>query len=186
MAVQEEAILSVCHKEVMNFEVSKILFLGASHINRKFFERCRKEGVGQLFVCNRTLDKAKKWFSPGVNILPWELKSTWQDYDIIVAGTKCPHYLIEKEGAEHLMQEKLLIDLSVPRNVHPELAFHPYIQLWDIDRLQKIAQTLVPSHAEQVYRVEEVISKEVKNYTDRFVQRSVAELRSLPGGYYGS
>lgn len=185
VAVQEEAILRTCLEEFSDLATCKILFLGASRINRKFFEKCRQEGVERLTICNRTFDKAEKWSGHGVNVLPWEVRNTWQDYDIIVTGTKSPHYLIEKEEVGHLTKKKLLIDLSVPRNIHPELALHPHIQLWDIDRLQRRAQTLAPCHEEQVYRVEEAILREVRNYTDRFARRPARDAAYMPGGYYG-
>jgi glutamyl-tRNA reductase len=117
----------------------KILFLGASAINTQILAHFSKKGLKNLTICNRSCDKAlvlQEKFD--LNVLPFEQKSLWPQFDCIIAATKAEHYLMEqKDLLREIQEEKLLIDLSVPRNIHPLLGSFQGISLLNIDQINK-------------------------------------------------
>jgi len=125
----EEAVINQITDMFGAFTNKKILFVGLSEINLKILSHLKKRGLSHITLCNRTPHKTT------MHVLPWENLSLWHAYDIIIFGTKCPHYLIRKNQIPPLHSQKLLIDLSVPRNVEPCLSAHPFIRLINVDQI---------------------------------------------------
>lgn len=116
---------------------TKILFVGASEINRKILEFLQAKQFENISICNRTAFRANELAKTyNCKILEWEnLNQNWHSYDWIIVGTKAPTPIIHAK-AEHSTQ-KLLIDLSVPRNIDLQLAQDPLITLLNIDDLNQ-------------------------------------------------
>jgi glutamyl-tRNA reductase len=107
----------------LDFTEQRILFIGASSTNIKIIERLRHKNFKSVTLCNRslgkTLDIAKK---ENLSSLPWEQLDSWIDYDLVVVATKYQGFLLKAENLKSCnLKKKMLIDLSVPRNVDPAL-----------------------------------------------------------------
>ena len=59
----------------------------------------------------------------------------WSDYDWVISGTKTDQFLVKPK---QLREKKLIMDLSVPRNVDPNLAKDPFVTLLNIDQLNRL------------------------------------------------
>lgn len=115
----------------------KVLFVGASQINLKIMSQM-KSSEFEIYLCSRTIERAKEKAALQKAIpLPWEGLSDWKEYDGLIFATNYSKLLI-KEKKVSLSREKLICDLSVPRNVNPQLSDHPYIKLYNIDQINKL------------------------------------------------
>lgn len=115
----------------------KVLFVGTSQINLKIMSKMRANEF-EIFLCSRTLERAQeKALAHQATPLPWEALSNWKEYDGLIFATNYAKLLI-KEKKVSLSSQKLICDLSVPRNVNPQLSEHPYIQLYNIDQVNKL------------------------------------------------
>ncbi|MCH9614904.1 MAG: Glutamyl-tRNA reductase [Chlamydiia bacterium] len=98
----------------------RVLLIGNSVINRSLmrsFERSH-----QITLCSRT----------GVGS-SWDERANWSDYDAVISASHHRGYLLPppKEACK-----TVLIDLSVPRNIDPDLGkINP---LYNIDRLMQL------------------------------------------------
>jgi len=117
----------------------KVLFVGASRINSKIM-RFIKEDIS---ITNRTTEKGLKM---GVPFVEWD-PTLWTNFDWLIFGTKAPDYLITKNNF-FPTSRKLIIDLSVPRNVDPGLA-SPLIHIMNIDEMGKSEGTPLVKTAER-------------------------------------
>ena len=114
----------------------RILFIGFSLINRRILSFYRtKEGV-QLSLVTRNPKAAEEiQKKQEVKILPWEEISSWGEFDVVIAGSKALNYLVTLEQLPQdlsLVQNRLVIDLGVPRNVDPLVGRHPLVTLFNI------------------------------------------------------
>lgn len=129
----EHAILAAgqeIFKESLN---PKILFVGASGINLKVLNYLKGRRYGDITLCNRTAVKAESLAEQyKVKVLPWQQLDEWSNFDWVICGTKAPRPVIRSTVAP--CSAKLVIDLSVPRNVEPGLQGCSVI---DIDRLNQ-------------------------------------------------
>jgi glutamyl-tRNA reductase len=88
-----------------------------------------------LYVTNRTQHHAQAIIQHGFQWIAWE--EAWHGtYDAILVGTSSQHYIIT---LEHLKCKYpiVVIDWSVPRNVHPDVALLPYVTYFDLENLLK-------------------------------------------------
>lgn len=128
----EHAILAAGQRVFKEDLGAKILFVGASGINQKILGLLKTRRYSNITICNRTLSKAEQLAEQyKVQLLPWQQLENWSNFDWIICGTKSPRPLIRSQRG--MCSEKLIIDLSVPRNVEPELEAHN--QVLNIDQL---------------------------------------------------
>lgn len=130
----EETIFSLATSHLGNLTEKKILFVGISEINLKIIKLLKLNNLRKITLCNRTHSRAHTIAKElGCQVLPWN--GAIFDYDLIIYGTKAPHYLLTEATAAR--SKKLVIDLSVPRNVDPEISRSPGITLLNIDEINR-------------------------------------------------
>lgn len=160
----EHAILNASLQTFDKPEKAKVLFVGASDINRKIFAFLRGKLFEDMTLCNRSNDTAKVMADKyGLRVLEWDAISRWQHYDMIVFGTKSPDFLVSKKDlCSRPMHHKLIIDLSVPRNVDPSLGRLPHITLLNIDQLNKTLKNRKTRMQHLLSQAEEIVQRETR------------------------
>lgn len=136
----EHAVFNTGRDLFKNISTSKILFVGISDINQKIIHFLRSKNLEDITICNRTEEHAVAFAKNyGLEILTWNDLTKWHNYDWIILGTKSPHHLItSKQMPGKEISHKLILDLSVPRNVEPGIARHPQITLLNIDQINRM------------------------------------------------
>lgn len=128
----EEAVLHAAQNLLSDLEQRKILFVGFSEINQKIFFRFKQKGIENITFCNRSHKKALE----KIKLLSWDQFDQWGDFDLAIFGTKCPDFIISKPPPA--CRWKLVIDLSVPRNVDPQIGRQKEITLLNVDQLNRL------------------------------------------------
>ncbi len=164
----EDAIVNTGKHLFENLENTSILVVGASAINLKIISFLQNKHLRNITLCNRTIPTSNIVES----ILPWEKLNHWHMYEWIIFGTKAPHHLIEKE---HLPKDvcgrKLIIDLSVPRNVDPCLAKDPRVTLLNIDQINRMLRIRRNKLRSSLDQAELMIFSLVCKHTDLYQQK---------------
>ena len=128
----DSAVLSTGDHFFEKKEKPKILFIGSSSINEKILAKKRMEGA---FLMTRSFERGEQFQKKyGVKPVMWNPEA-WQEYDWVISGTKTDRYLVKPKK---LNEKKLIMDLSVPRNVDPILAKDPNVVLLNIDQLNRL------------------------------------------------
>ncbi len=130
----EETIYQAGQQFLGELHRKRILFVGLSKINHRIFSHFHHKHLPHLTFCNRTESKLLDLHAKS---LPWEHIDEWKNYDLVILGTKCPHFVIDRAPLQ-LEKQILLIDLSVPRNVDPKVGRHPQIKLHNIDQIARL------------------------------------------------
>jgi len=140
-----------------------ILFVGASAINEKIWSLFHKKKAGRLFVCNRSKNLLTESF-PG-EFLSWDKLELWPEYDWVIFATNAPHHLIN--SAPKKARTKLIVDLSVPRNVDPKVGDH--LKLLNIDQIQGSMQS---NNQNIVYDIaEKLVIRKACTHTELFLDK---------------
>lgn len=173
---------AVFNTAVQNFEdllKKQILFVGASEINCKILSFLKKKGLDNLSLCNRSeIGMNKMDIKEQVRRLPWNELARWNDYDCIIFGTKSPEPLLNTRNLpQQLTSRKLILDLSVPRNVHPEVAEHPQITVWNIDQLNSMLKHRKERLHDLIMKAESRVHESTSHQLSLFRQQE--EKRSL-------
>ncbi len=136
----EHAIYNTGNHLFKSLSEARILFVGISDINQKILHFLRNKNLKDMTICNRT-DSSAITLSKNYQIktLEWKNLSNWTQFDLIIFGTKAPQHLVTSHQlTSGPMSKKLIFDLSVPRNVDPQIARHPQITLLNIDQINRM------------------------------------------------
>ena len=92
-----------------------------------------------------------------------------RDIDVVVAATAAPHCIITRETllplrASRKYRSLFLIDISVPRNISPDVADIDEVYLYDIDTLTQLADEAKRSRKQEVSRCEAIIRDSISRY----------------------
>lgn len=122
------------------------LLVGAGEMGRLTAEHLREAGLKDLTIANRTQaraeDLAKKTQARTIDL--GALSQALAGADVVVCSTASPEPLITLPMVKAAMAARrqapmLLIDLSVPRNIQPEVHGLEQVYLYNMDDLQLLA-----------------------------------------------
>jgi glutamyl-tRNA reductase len=144
--------------------IRKVMIIGAGQMGEACVRHLAKKGVGSILISNRSLqhamDLAKEF---GGRALPFDqCLQAMADVDIVVAATACPNTLLRRADVEKLIHARrnrplFLIDLSVPRNLDPEIQCIDHVYLYNIDDLEAIVRENVRSRGKDLVKCEQII-----------------------------
>ncbi|MDP1608607.1 MAG: hypothetical protein Q8L98_04760 [Chlamydiales bacterium] len=90
----------------------KILFVGYSELNRQLLASFMRRGVFDITLCTKNPATIPQLAYP---VVGRDVLESWFTFDLIICASKAGQYLIQGRGYTN----RLLFDLSVPRNVDP-------------------------------------------------------------------
>jgi glutamyl-tRNA reductase len=109
-----------------------------------------------------------------IAFLDWQGIADWHHFDWIICGTKFPDYLITKQQIPKHISPKLIIDLSVPRNVDPSIQ-DSGIRLLNIDQLMDgTLKVRFQQMHNSLCHAEEVVAEAAKYQIHLFNQKQLA------------
>jgi glutamyl-tRNA reductase len=160
----------------------RVLLVGAGETAELTARALAARGVEAVFIANRHYDRAiglaQRFGGQAVRIdeLPGELKGA----DIVVSSTNSPHHIIERDELELVMERRegrplLLVDLAVPRDIHPGCRDLAGVSLHDVDDVQAIAERNASGREAEAKRAARLLDAEL----DRF-ERWLGSLEALP------
>ena len=152
------------------------LLLGAGEMAELTAQHLATLGVRQIFVANRAFERAEqlaKQFS-GDAIRFEAVEQHLATCDIVIASTAAPHFIIEAGHVHRAMEARklrtlFLIDLSVPRNIDPDIAKIEGAYLYNIDDLQHVADGNRDKRQEKAHAAEAIVAREVENFQRRLL-----------------
>jgi glutamyl-tRNA reductase len=109
-----------------------ILFVGFSEINRKIIPFLKGKGFSKLHLATRSKEAAMQM---PVQLIHWPSLSHWPSYDVVISGSVASDYLLRADHLTSSPKNKLVLDLSLPRNVDPQVGRHPSITLFNIEEI---------------------------------------------------
>ena len=121
------------------------LLVGVGEMIQLSAKQLQNAGVSQLTITNRTETKAAALAQEaGARTLPLEQLATHlENFDVIISATGANRPLITPEMVEPALKSRrhapiFMVDLAVPRDIHPEVGRLRDIYLYSLDDLQNI------------------------------------------------
>ena len=124
-----------------------VLLVGAGEAGHLVAKAIRTVGVGELLIANRTLSRAEA-LARELDGQPVPFDGLWerlQDVDIVISSTDAPEPIFSRSAVAAAMDGRgarslFFFDLSMPRDVDPEVGCVPGAYLFNIDDLSAIAE----------------------------------------------
>jgi glutamyl-tRNA reductase len=143
----------------------KVMIIGAGQIGQSCVRHLAKKGVGSILISNRSCqsanDLAKEF---GGRVLPFDQRlAAMAEVDIVVAATACPKMLLRRADLEQLIPARrnrplVFIDLSVPRNIDPDIQGIDNVYLYNIDDFEAIVREHVRSRRKEMALCQHIVS----------------------------
>ncbi len=175
----EHAILQIGKYIFPIPEKTRLLFVGASNINKKILLFLKNKKFQNITICNRSSDQAQMLAEQyHIQHLAWSQLPDWYEYDWIIFGTKSPNYLV----TQHKVTEppkpthKLVMDLCVPRNVDPLLGRNPQITLLNIDQMNRVLQIRSRRMIHLIKKAERLVACTTYEYAARYAAKTCAKI----------
>ena len=166
------AAVRLAAKVFGSLEGRSAMVIGAGEMGITTLRCLLSEGISDVLVANRTLDRARETVAQ-IGGRAISLEDVWEeisDVDILVTSTSAAEPVVARDRLEssrgQVGSPLVVLDIALPRDVEPGVGGLPGIFLYNIDDLHKVvgateearraeaapAETLVADHATRFWR----------------------------------
>jgi glutamyl-tRNA reductase len=161
------AAVELARKIFGSLEEKKVMLLGAGEMAELAAEHFVGNGVEEVVVVNRTLERgielARRFNGRAAS---WnELVAQLVNVDIIVSSTGASDIILERGDVQPMMRERrnrplFFIDIAVPRDLDPELNDLDNVYLYDIDDLSSVVEMNKSERENEARKAERIVAEE--------------------------
>ncbi len=172
------AAVHLLRQQVPNFQQARALIVGAGKMARTAARYLQSSGVAHIAIVNRTYARAQAIAEEvGGVAYPWEdLENALAWADMAIVATGSPTYVIFSHHLEarDANTALVIVDIGVPRNVHPAVGDIANVRVFDIDDLRDIVDEGLSVRRQAIPQVESIIERAVHGYMQWLQARAVA------------
>jgi glutamyl-tRNA reductase len=176
------AAVELAKKIFTNLAGKSFMLLGAGEMAELAARHLMNNGVQDVMVVNRTYERGCE-LAREFNGKPVKFEDFLHELvhaDIIICSTGAPSYVLLKEQMHKVMKERknrpvFIIDISVPRNIDPEINKLDNVYLYSVDDLQEVVDTNIHGRKIEAEKAEKIIDEEVEKFI-----RWMSSLDSVP------
>lgn len=149
----------------------RVLLIGAGEMMELMATHLQQQGVHQIVVANRTLEKAdsmvKRFSAHAIRIS--DVPAYMSDTDMVITATASQLPIIGKGMMERVIKQRrqkpiFMVDLAVPRDIEPEVSQLPDLHLFNVDDLQSIITNNLKSREAAAKQAESIVEIQVRHY----------------------
>jgi glutamyl-tRNA reductase len=176
------AAVELAKKIFEDLSTKSFMLLGAGEMAELAARHLMNNGVKDVIVANRTYETgcnlAKEFNGRAVKFedFPHEMVNA----DIVICSTGASKYVLLKDQMHKVMKERkhkpvFIIDISVPRNIDPEINGIDNVYLYDVDDLHGVVDSNKQERQKEADKAEAIITEEVETF-----QKWLSSLDAIP------
>jgi glutamyl-tRNA reductase len=180
------AAVELARKTFGSLAGKNVLIVGAGEMAQAAVRYLKQTRAEKVSICNRTLEKAALLaVETGGAVVPFEnLANALKQSDVVICSTSANEYLIDREMAKAAqsargLKRTLFVDISVPRNIEPEVRQTENLILADVDDLQTAIAANLENRQRAAARAETIIEQEVAEFSRSLRVMNVGEKLGL-------
>lgn len=156
-----------------------ITLVGVNKLNEDIMKFLTARGAEKLLVSNRHVEKAERLAAEfGGTALPLsDKKGLLSVTDVLITATSAPHAIFSAADMPR-NHPLLVIDLAFPRDVEAEADQLPNVEIYNLDTVEKFAQSNIRLRQKEVAKAEAIIADEITKFEKWQEGRKYKELRS--------
>ena len=165
------AAVELAKKIFDDLPTKSFMLLGAGEMAELAARNLINSGVRDVLITNRTIARAEELaLDFHGKVVPFEnFIHELIHTDIVICSTGAPHYILLKDQVHRTMKERkqkpmFIIDISVPRNIDPQINDLDNVYLYDVDSLQGIVDTNVQERAKEAEKAEKIVDEEIGSF----------------------
>jgi len=150
-------------------EGQRATVVGAGRMARKAITVLRSRDAGAITVVSRRPEQGQRLVAGNERSVGFEaLEQVLADSDIVICATSSSQPLITPQVVAAVRHEPrpplVIVDLGIPRNVHPDVRTIAAIHLIDMDDIQRSLENSVDHRRGEIPAVEAIVEDETRRY----------------------
>ncbi|MEL6558775.1 MAG: glutamyl-tRNA reductase [Bacteroidota bacterium] len=153
----------------------RLLVVGAGEIAQDVLDYVSKFGFKEVFVTNRTMQKAADLAEKHqIATLDWSLitSKSYSDFDIVITAVSNKKHLINELG--EAIKKRIFIDLALPSNINPAIR-DLNNAVYNIDDVTAKVKWVSEKQQESIPVVEQIIKEELAIFVEWLKKDKVRE-----------
>ncbi len=150
---------------------TRAMVLGAGDMAELALECLGDQGVRTSIVANRTFERAQV-LAEKYGALAMHYDECWTaltDVDVLVCSTAAPHPIVQPDHVRPALARRgdrplCILDIALPRDVHPAVGTLSNVYLYNLDDLQSVVAANLERRRAELPSAEELIAGEVAKY----------------------
>jgi glutamyl-tRNA reductase len=166
-----------------HFTDKLVLVIGAGEMAEETLRYLKDEGVREIVVVNRSLERAKRLADEwGGKIAPWADLNQWlATADVIVSTTGADKPIIDAELFKKVRSKSagrtaFILDLGAPRDFTTSVGNLDNVFLYDIDSLKKTCEENRKARTREIEKARRIIEDEAAKFMAEFYRRASGEV----------
>ncbi|WP_407886936.1 glutamyl-tRNA reductase, partial [Scytonema sp. NUACC26] len=140
------AAVELAQMKLDNLAACQVAILGAGKMSRLLVQHLLSKGTDKICILNRSLERAKELAKqfPEESIrtcLLSEMTAVISECDLVFTSTSATEPILDRAKLEMVLEPSrglMLIDISVPRNVHANVNEMTNVQAFNVDDLKAV------------------------------------------------
>lgn len=165
------AAVQLAKKIFGDLQDKKVLLVGAGEMAELAAEHLVNQGIGEVVVANRTLERAvtlARRFN-GSAVALTEIVTQLELVDIMISSTGSDDLILREHEVRPLMRRRknrplFLIDIAVPRDLDPALNELDNVYLYDIDDLSTVVEGNKSEREKEATKAERIVAEETLKF----------------------
>ncbi|MBM9613369.1 glutamyl-tRNA reductase [Desulfobulbus rhabdoformis] len=161
------AAVELARKIFGDLHDKKVMLVGAGEMAELAAEHLVGQGVSEVVVANRTLQRAVNLARcyKGRAVSLEELLEQLQQVDIIISSTGAPELILRREDVRPVMRGRrnrplFFIDIAVPRDLDPAINELDNVYLYDIDDLNNVVEMNKSERDKEAVKAQRIVDEE--------------------------
>ncbi|HEY6953139.1 MAG TPA: glutamyl-tRNA reductase [Bacteroidota bacterium] len=162
------AAVELANKIFSDLSQKHALLIGAGETGELAAKNLTGRGIASLTIANRTRSKAEDLVKElGGNVVDFDrFEEALRATDVVICSVSSPQYILTPEQLQRVMKARsnaplLIIDIGVPRNVHPDVNNLENVFLNDIDSLSRIVDQNLQRRKSEIASVNAIVLEEL-------------------------
>lgn len=176
------AAVELAKKIFSDLTGKSFMLLGAGEMAELAARHLVTNGVKSVMVANRTYERCCELAQEfcGRPVRFEDFVNELVAVDIIICSTGAPTFVLFRDQMQRVMRSRrqkpvFIIDISVPRNIDPEIEKIDNVYLYTVDDLQNVVDTNMLERKKEAEKAETIVGEELEAFT-----KWMASLDSVP------
>ena len=169
-----------------------LMIIGAGEMARIVAKHLIRRPPKELAIVNRSAERANHLIhelGSGDYVPLTELSAHIPRFDIIVTATNASDFVITAQQfgqARHQsrLSSVMMVDISLPRNIDPDIAAFDDVFLFDIDDLKQVVQTNKDARSKEADKAEDIINEAVDRFRKWYASQQLKPLMTRSQNFY--
>jgi glutamyl-tRNA reductase len=176
------SVVSLAYRKLKELNMcsnARMLIIGAGETNRNLSKYLQKHKYSNFAIFNRTLSNAQS-LAADLNGQAFELedlKNYKSGFDVIITCTSSITPLLTTEIYKSLLNgeegKKVIVDLAVPNDTHPDVLTNNNVHFIDVHSLQEVANKNLQERYDELVHAERIIENNILEFMPVLTQRRV-------------